>query len=195
MKKQQDIKSVGQTIASFYHHEKRMPAYSEMLGLLGVRSKNAVHYWMAKLIRKGILERDARGYLRPVRTPYGVPLLGDIAAGFPSPAEEELRDIISMDQYLITRPESSFAVKVSGDSMTGAGIMEGDLVIVEKGREPKNGDIVIAEVDGEWTMKYFTRKGKTVILEAANPKYPPIKAKTELRLGGVITAVMRKYHR
>jgi SOS-response transcriptional repressor LexA len=50
-------------------------------------------------------------------------------------------------------------------------------------------------VDGEWTMKYFTRKGKAVILEAANPKYPPIKAKTELRLGGVITAVIRKYHR
>jgi SOS-response transcriptional repressor LexA len=78
--------------------------------------------------------------------------------------------------------------------MIGEGINDGHLVIVEKGREPKNGDIVIAEVDGEWTMKYFTRKGKSIILEAANPKYQPIKPKAELRLGGVVTAVIRKYH-
>ena len=78
--------------------------------------------------------------------------------------------------------------------MNGAGIMDGDLVIVEKGRNPKNGDIVLAEVDGEWTMKFLRRKGKEVVLEAANEKYPIIKAKTELRLGGVVTAVIRKYH-
>ncbi|MGZ3598100.1 MAG: LexA family protein, partial [Syntrophales bacterium] len=61
-------------------------------------------------------------------------------------------------------------------------------------REPKNGDIVLAEVDGEWTMKYFLRKGKEIVLEAANPKYPIIRPKNELRLGGIITAVIRKYH-
>jgi repressor LexA len=99
-----------------------------------------------------------------------------------------------MDEYLITRPESSFLLKVSGDSMIGEGIMEGDLVIVEKGREPKNGDVVIAEVDGEWTMKYFRKQGEDIILEAANPKYPLIKPRTELKLGGIVTAVIRKYH-
>ncbi|MDD5101338.1 MAG: S24 family peptidase, partial [Syntrophales bacterium] len=71
--------------------------------------------------------------------------------------------------------------------------VEGDLVIVERGREPKGGDIVIAEVDGEWTMKHFRREGKTVVLEAANPKYPPIRPREELKLGGVVTAVIRKY--
>ena len=121
-------------------------------------------------------------------------MVGSVQAGFPSPEEEALCDIMSIDEYLITKPESSFLLKVSGDSMIGEGINDGDLVIVERGREPKNGDIVIAEVDGEWTMKYFTRKGKTIILEAANPKYPPIKPKSELRLGGVVTAVIRKYH-
>jgi SOS-response transcriptional repressor LexA len=65
---------------------------------------------------------------------------------------------------------------------------------VEKGREPKNGDIVIAEVDGEWTLKYFKREGNRVILEAANPRYPVIRAKSELRVGGVVTAVIRRYH-
>lgn len=67
-------------------------------------------------------------------------------------------------------------------------------MIVEKGRAPKNGDIVIAEVDGEWTMKYFSRRGRNITLEAANPKYPTISPKTELKLAGVVTAVIRKYH-
>ncbi|MEI8173440.1 MAG: S24 family peptidase [Deltaproteobacteria bacterium] len=69
------------------------------------------------------------------------------------------------------------------------------VLYVEKGREPKNGDIVIAEVDDEWTLKYFKRNEKAVVLEAANPRYPVIRAKSELRVGGVVTAVIRKYHR
>ena len=136
----------------------------------------------------------AETFLMQVYPAPGIPVAGAVAAGYPSPAEEELRDIMSIDEYLITRPESSFLVKVRGDSMTGAGIMDGDMVIVEKGREPKNGDIVLAEVDGEWTMKYFVRKGKEIVLEAANPKYPTIRPRNELRLGGIITAVIRKYH-
>jgi len=136
----------------------------------------------------------AKTFLLHVCPAPGIPVAGAVAAGYPSPAEEELQDIISIDEYLITRPESSFLVKVSGDSMTGAGIMDGDMVIVEKGREPTNGDIVLAEVDGEWTMKYFIRKEKEIVLEAANPKYPTIRPRNELRLGGIITAVIRKYH-
>ena len=194
MEKKRDIKFIERQIASFYSQWRRMPTYSEMLDLLGVRSKSVVHYWMNKLLSKGVLDKDAKGFLKPARMSFGLRMLGDVTAGFPSPAEEELRDIISFDEYLITRPESSFLVKVSGDSMNGAGIMDGDLVIVEKGRNPKNGDIVLAEVDGEWTMKYFRRKGKEIILEAANEKYPIIKAKTELTLGGIVTAVIRKYH-
>ena len=136
----------------------------------------------------------AETFLMQVYPAPGIPVAGAVAAGYPSPAEEELRDIISIDEYLITRPESSFLVKVRGDSMTGAGIMDGDMVIVEKGREPKNGDIVLAEVDGEWTMKFFVRMKEEIVLEAANPKYPTIRPKSELRLGGIVTAVIRKYH-
>jgi len=120
---------------------------------------------------------------------------GEICAGFPSPAEEELRDIISFDEYLVGNPETSFLLSVTGDSMSGAGIMENDLVIVQRGRQPKNGDIILAEVDGNWTMKYFRRKGKTLTLEAANPKYPPIVPQEELRIARVVTALVRKYHK
>jgi len=125
----------------------------------------------------------------------GLMINGEVCAGFPSPAEEELRDNISFDEYLVAHPETSFLLSVTGDSMAGAGIMEKDLVIVERGRQPKNGDIILAEVDGNWTMKYFRKKGKHITLEAANPKYPPIVPQTELRIAGVITALVRKYHR
>ncbi len=188
-------RDVERKISEFFLRNRRMPTYSEMTALLGVRSKSVVHFWVKKLLREGVLEKDSKGFLRPLRPAFPLPLVGEIQAGFPSPAEEELRDLISLDEYLITRPESSFLLKVSGDSMVGAGIMPGDLVIVEKGREPKNGDVILAQVDGEWTMKYFSKRGGKIFLEAANEKYPPIRPKEELRVGGVITAVIRKYHR
>jgi len=122
------------------------------------------------------------------------PVVGHIMAGFPTPAEEELQDLLSLDEYLIPRPGSSFMVRVSGDSMTEAGILSGDLVIVEKGRNPRTGDIVIAEVDGEWIMNYFRKEGKNIILEAANSRHAPSYPHIELRLAGIVTAVIRKYH-
>jgi repressor LexA len=195
MKEKRSLETVERRISEFFLHNRRMPTYSEMTDLLGVRSKSVVHFWVKKLMAKGVLERDSKGFLKPLRRSLLLPLVGEIQAGFPSPVEEELRDVISLDEYLITRPVSSFILKVSGDSMIGEGIKPGDLVIVEKGREPKNGDVILAQVDGEWTMKYFTKRGGRIILESANEKYPPIRPKEELRLGGIITAVIRKYHR
>ena len=84
-------------------------------------------------------------------------------------------------------------LKVSGDSMMDAGIHPGDMVIVYRGKTPKNGDIVVAEVDHEWTLKYFHKNGKSVILKAANRAYAPITPKEELRVAGVVTSVIRKY--
>jgi SOS regulatory protein LexA len=195
MKEKRTPQSVHKLLSAFFRENRRMPSYAEMIALLGVRSKSVVHFWIGKLIAAGLLVRDEKGHLSLTRRPFAIPILGSIRAGFPSPEEENLCDILSMDEYLITRPEASFLLQVSGDSMSGAGIVEGDLVIVEKGHEPKSGDIVIAEVDGEWTMKYLRREGKALVLEAANPKYPLIRPQRELKLGGVVTAVIRKYHR
>ena len=171
-----------------------MPSYAEMVTLLGVRSKSVVDYWVNKLIAAELLEKDQTGRLSLTKRSFAIPMAGSVQAGFPSMEEEIISDVVSMDEYLVTRPETSFLLQVSGDSMIEAGIMEGDLAIVEKDRSPKTGDIVIAEVDGEWTMKYFVRKGDDVVLEAANPKYPDIHPRRELRIGGVVTAVIRKYH-
>lgn len=194
MENKRTLKSVEKAIAAFFRENRRMPTYAEMMPLLGVRSKSVVHFWIKKLRERGLLEKDGKGFFKPLCRSLALPLLGDVAAGFPSPAEEELRDVISLDEYLITRPNASFLLKATGDSMTGAGIMDGDLLVVEKGREPKSGDIVIAQVDGEWTMKYFRKQGKKILLEAANSNYPAITPLSELRLEGIVTAVIRKYH-
>jgi len=195
MKEKRTIQTVQKSIAAFFRENRRMPSFSEMVGLLGVRSKSVVNFWVDKLIRAEILEKDDKGHLKFKEISFAIPLVGSVQAGFPSPEEEALCDIMSIDEYLITKPDASFLLQVSGDSMIGEGIIEGDLVVIERGRQPKVGDVVIAEVDGEWTMKYFKKDNGRVYLEAANPKYPVIRPKTELRLGGVVTAVIRKYHR
>jgi SOS regulatory protein LexA len=194
MKEKRTIQTVQKSIAVFFRENRRMPTFAEMVGLLGVKSKSVVNFWIDKLIVADILEKDDKGRLKFRKSGFAIPLAGSVHAGFPSPEEEALCDTMSMDEYLITKPDASFLLKVSGDSMIGEGIMEGDMVIVEKGRAPKVGDVVIAEVDGEWTMKYFKKENGHAFLEAANPKYPIISPKTELRLGGVVTAVIRKYH-
>ena len=194
MEEKRTIKSVEQKIRSFFRRYRRMPTFEEMVGLLGVRSKSVVNFWINKLIGEGILEKDAKGRLAFLRPVLGIPVAGEVTAGLPSPAEEDICDVLSLDEYVVTQPESSFFLRVTGDSMIGEGIVAGDLVVVEKTRTPMDRDIVIAEVDGEWTMKYFRKEGSKVWLEAANPRYAPIEPKRELRLGGVVTAVIRKYH-
>lgn len=187
------LQSHAKEIERFYLNKSRMPSYSEIGDLLGFSSKNAVFKLVGKLEKLNVVSRDKTGKLLPKSIVMPVKVLGTVEAGFPSPAEEELADNLSLDDLLIHNREATFLLKVSGDSMKDAGIMQGDMVIVDKGLTPKSGDIVIAQVDGEWTMKYLRKRGNTVSLIAANSKYPPIKPKNELKIAGVVTAVVRKY--
>ncbi len=177
----------------FWRANRRLPTYSEMAKLFGYQSKNAAFRLAVKLIDQGYVVKDETGRLVPQGERFGVPLMGYVQAGFPSPAEEELIDTFSLDEYLIENPDASFMLKVSGDSMIEAGIHEGDIVIVERGKRAKNGDIVLACVDNDWTLKYYRRVGKDIELVPANPKYPVIRPKEELSLGGVVKSVIRKY--
>ena len=123
----------------------------------------------------------------------GIPLLGTVEAGFPTAAEEELQDTMSLDEFLIERKDATYILRVKGESMIDAGIMPGDLVIVERGVSPRIGDIVIAEVDHEWTMKTFLKKGNQVVIMPANEKFPPIIANDELKIAAIVRGVIRKY--
>lgn len=122
-----------------------------------------------------------------------VPILGFIEAGFPTPAEENNLDRVTLDEWLVGDRSASFMLKVKGDSMNGAGILAGDYVIVERNNSAKVGEIVIAEIDRQWTMKYLREDSKGYYLESANPVYKPIRPKEALSISAVVKAVVRKY--
>lgn len=181
-------------IRKFFKRHRRLPTYQELAHLAGFASKNAAFKLAQKLINAGFLEKDSSGKLIPKRLFAPLPYSGIVKAGFPSPAEEELIDTISFDEYLIEKPEATFILKVSGDSMIDAGIHPGDIVLIERGRPVKTGDIVVAEVDGEWTMKYYQKEAGQVVLVAANKKYQKIYPKHNLTIEGIVVSVVRKYH-
>jgi repressor LexA len=180
-------------IVSFYRANRRMPSHGEIAGMAGLSSKGTTYKLVNRLVRLGLVDRDEKGKLLPGRHFNSVPLLGAVEAGWPSPAEEELLDTMSLEEYLIGRPDSTYMLRVQGDSMVDAGIVPGDMVLVEQGVREKDGDIVIAEVDGEWTMKYYRKRDGKIYLEAANRRYKPIMPTDELRVAAVVRAVIRKY--
>lgn len=121
----------------------------------------------------------------------GVP----VCCGFPSPAEQYAESPLDLNELLITRPAATYFVRAAGDSMQGAGIREGDILVVDRSLEAQDGSVVIACVDGEFTVKYLRRSPEGLYLEPANRKYKPIRFTDgmELRLFGVVTAVIHQF--
>lgn len=187
-----DVREKAAMLRGFVLRNKRLPGYNEMLTLFGYQSKNAVYGLLRKLIDAGYIAKQGHKLAMTGKLTGSIRVLGAVQAGFPSPAEEELLDTLSLDEFLIEKPEATFLLKVTGDSMVDAGILPGDLVLVERGVEPKANDVVIAHVDGEWTMKYFTKDEKGVRLDPANVKYRPIRPERSLEIGGVVRSVIRK---
>ena len=181
-------------ILSFYESRKRMPSYAEIMELCSFKSKNAAAKLVAKLVDMGIVEKDADGRIVPIRLFDEVPLLGSVQAGIPVDATEEQLDTLSIDDYLIRKRDATFLLTVKGDSMIDAGIREGDLVVVERAQTARLGDIVVAEVDGEWTMKYLRKDARgAYYLEPANENFEDIYPEGEMRIGGIVRGVVRKY--
>ena len=170
-----------------------MPGYKEIMSLVGFKSKNAVYKLINKLVEDEVVDKDSKGKLRPMKIFGEVPILGLVEAGIPTVAEEDLSNTINLDQYLIKNRNSTYLLEVKGDSMIDEGIKEGDLVVVERAMEARDGDIVIAEVDGGWTMKYFKKKGNIVYLKPANKNYSPIYPEYDLKVAAIVKGVIRKY--
>lgn len=180
-------------ILSFYEKKRRMPSYREIAELCGFASKNASFELVNKMVNEGVVARDAQGKIIPVDTHGQLPVLGLVEAGFPTAAEEEVQDTLSLDEYLVTNREASYILRVKGESMIEAGINDGDMVIAERTNNPKVGQIVIAEVDGAWTMKYLREKRGKPYLEPANKLFPLIHPTETLNIAAVVKAVVRKY--
>ncbi|KND49852.1 MAG: repressor LexA [Parcubacteria bacterium C7867-003] len=181
-------------ILSFYRNNRRMPGYKEIMSLVGFKSKNAVYKLINKLVEDEVIDKDSNGKLTPLKIFGETPLLGLVEAGIPTTVDQDDTETVNIGEYLIGRNQNStYLLEVKGDSMIDEGIREGDLVLVERRGDPKDGDIVIAEVDGGWTMKYFKKKGNLVYLKPANKNYSPIYPEYDLKVAAIVRGVIRKY--
>ena len=180
-------------IIRFYRARRRMPSLRELATLYGFRSQNAAAKVVAKLLTTGVVAKDRTGRLLPTRHFAPLRMVGTVEAGFPSPAEEELGDTLDLEEFLIRNKEATYMLKVTGDSMIEAGLLPGDLVLVERRSDAKNGDIVIAQIDQGWTLKYLRKRGRKIWLEPANKKYKPISPTQELKIAAIVIAAIRKY--
>ncbi len=128
--------------------------------------------------------------------PLLLPLAGDrIQAGFPSPAEDFAVKRIDLTEILVTHPQATFLLRVSGESMKDAGIFDGDMLVVDKAIKPRHGHIVVAVVDGEFTVKYLYQRAGRVKLRPANPTFPEFAPKEgqTLEVWGVVTCSIKRF--
>ncbi len=160
------------------------PTYKEIADHFEFRSDNSVTGHVRLLRQKGFLESDRRMARLRLTPPFArlrsqtadIPIFGAIPAGIPQQREQDAEGCVTVDVESIGfKPtRNTFALRVTGDSMIGKHIISGDIVILEHGPEPRNGQIVAALIDGESTLKTFVTKGGKSYLKAENPKYPDI---------------------
>ncbi len=188
-------------IVRFQREQGAPPTVREIGDEFGIRSTNGVCYHLDLLEREGAIRRrrgQARGIVLseaalPVRD-AGVPILGQIAAGGPVMSAENIEGMLNADRF--AQCGASFALRVTGESMRDAGILDGDVVLVAPDPSPRKGDIVVAMIGDETTVKRFGRRGKNVILEPENPDFEPILVTAEspeLRILGKVVAVYREF--
>ena len=183
------------------------PSVREIGEALGLSSPSTVHSHLSALVKAGLVKRDpSKPRAIEVLSPQGsrsarskerlaatrdVPLLGRIAAGSPMLATEEVEEIYQLPTSLVGRGPV-FMLKVKGDSMIEAGILDGDLVVIERGGSPSNGEIVAALIDREEaTIKRLRRTGGKVILEPANPALRPVTYDSGVEVIGRVVSVIR----
>lgn len=180
-----------------YARNRRIPSLQRIAELLGFDSKTAAHKLLQRLERAGFVERtpDGEAWI-PSRRFFERPLAGAaVRAGAPEAIEAAAGEGFLVDDYLVRRPSATVLVPVKGDSMAGAGIHEGDLVVVERGATAETGDFVVAVVDGELTLKELGRERGRTVLIPRNPAYPVIRPEGELTLYGVVRGLIRRYRR
>ena len=181
----------------------RPPTRVELAKILGFRSANAAEEHLKALARKGAIEVVAgtsRGirvldkYKRNIQeVAIGLPLIGQVAAGEPILAEEHVEAHYNVDPSLF-HPAANFLLRVHGESMKNIGIMDGDLLAVHKTQDVNNGQVVVARVEDDVTVKRFYRDGSEVTLKAENAKFDPIKVDLEYQsfdIEGIAVGVIR----
>jgi len=183
-------------LQDYYARFRGLPSYNRLSELLGLASRSAVSKVLQRLRQAGYLERTpddvwvpaARFFERPVAD-------ASVPAGRPVSIAEAGTAPFAIDQYLVATPSRTVLVPVRGDSMIEAGICEGDVAVVECEARAAPGDIVVAVVDGEYTLKTLEREADRYVLKPANARYETIRPKGRLEIFGVVVGLVRKYRK
>src|SRR5512132_4064243 len=181
------------TLQDYYARHRALPSYASIGQLLGLRSKSSVAALVARLKLLGYVDSTPDKRLAPTKRFFERSLaLAPVQAGLPNPIEDGGGDALTIDDYLIERPSQTVLVRVKGDSMQDAGILDGDLVVVEKATTASRGDIVVAIVDNQFTLKRLDLEAGKFVLKPENKAYPVIRPEGTLEIFGVMVGLVRK---
>lgn len=186
----------GQYLAQlqdYYARHQVLPSYARIGRLVGLRSKASVAEMVQRLKAERFLESTPDRRLKPGRRFFERSVAESVQAGMPTPVADVVPDALTVDEHLIANPSKTVLIKVKGDSMADEGIFQGDVVVVEKRATADVGDIVVAIVDNEFTLKRLDREKGRVVLRPANRAYATIRPGEFLEIFGVVVGLFRKY--
>jgi hypothetical protein len=180
-------------LQDYYAEHKVIPSYSVLATLWGISAKSWVSECVNRFKDAGFLDHTPDKQLKPGARFFERRLAtATVRAGLPNPALDDGYDMVTIDDYLVRVPSRTSLIKVRGDSMIDAGIHEGDLIVVEQQPNANIGDIVVAIVDDEFTVKYLDREKSQWILKPGNRAYPVIRPQGKLEIFGVMAGLIRK---
>jgi repressor LexA len=183
-------------LQDYYADWKSIPSYARLCEVLNIASKSWVKAILTRLSEAGFIERTPDGVWVPTREFFARPLAeSSVQAGMPVSVTATHGDFRVIDEMLIDTPSITTLIPVKGDSMIEAGIHDGDVAVVEKRNLANVGDIVVAIVDNEFTLKTLDKERGKYILRPANPAYPVIRPQGTLEIFGVLTGLIRKYRK
>jgi SOS regulatory protein LexA len=180
-------------LQDYYAKHRVLPSYAAIGELVGLRSKASVAEMVQRLKSEQFLKSTPDRRLRPGDRFFERSIAESVQAGLPNPVFDAVPDVLGIDDYLVRNPSRAVIIRVKGDSMIDAGIHAGDLVIVEKCRTANVGDIIVAIVGTEFTLKRLAKERNRFILRPENRAYPVIRPKGELEIFGVVVGMFRKY--
>lgn len=180
-------------LQDYYARWKSLPSYNRLCEILGMASRSAVGKVLTRLQREGYLDRTPDDVWVPTRR-FFERVLSDfhVPAGSPVTVGEAAGQGFTIDDYLVEKPSLTSFIPVRGDSMIEAGIFDGDVAVVERRPEAARGDLVIAVVDGELTLKRLEVEDGAYVLHPANPDFSVIRPRGELKIFGVVVGTLRK---
>ena len=180
-------------LQDYYAEHKVIPSYSVLATLWGVSAKSWVSQIVKRLEEARFLDWTPDKQLKPGQRFFERRLTDQpVQAGLPNPAISDGYDLITIDDYLVRVPSKTSLVRVKGESMIDAGIRDGDLIVVEQQPNANLGDIVVAIVDNEFTVKYLDREKGGFVLKPANKAFPVIRPRGGLEIFGVMAGLVRR---